>query len=311
MVQTHVADTAGTSAPVPRRRSLWVPILLQVIAMVGIGALVYPLAADWFSSLAHNAERSGYVREVSSLTEAERSAALDAARSYNEQLSESLLLDPYSNEDTSALQSAHPAYEEYQAVLALNGTSVIGDLNYPRLNIGLPVYHGAGEDAITRGVGHLYGSSLPVGGPSTHAVLTSHSGLVHASLFSKLPAAKLGDTFELRVLGETLYYQVDSIETFEPFVTDSLRVREGEDRVTLFTCTPIGVNSHRLLVSAVRIDPPAGSDRAVTGDGLRAGFPWWTLVFLGGSAAVAALLFAPPRRAGRVAAASGGIGNHT
>ncbi|KAM9863411.1 class C sortase [Leucobacter sp. BZR 635] len=309
MTQTRVSDVAGSSQPV-RRRKLGVPIVLQLLAMVGIGALVYPYAADWVSTLGHNAERSGYVRAVADLPAESRQAGLDEARDYNASLPAGLLLDPYSGSGDTAEQPDENSYRAYEEVLRVAGSAVIGEVSYPRLNIGLPLYPEAGEAAISRGVGHLYGSSLPVGGPSTHAVLTSHSGLIHASLFSQLPSAAVGDRFEIRVLGESLFYEVDRIETVEPFVTESLRVAEGEDRVTLFTCTPIGVNSHRLLVSGVRVDPPSGADRAIGGDGLTAGFPWWTLAFVGGSGLVAAMLFAPrqphPARRGNDAGNSGG-----
>ncbi len=304
MAHAVMHEASGTSRPPekrerPMRRKLGVPVVLQLVAMVGIGALVYPAAADWFATLTHNAERSGYVREVDSLTPAERRAGLDAAREYNEHLPPGALVDPYSQDGDPAAEAADAAaYEAYEEVLRVSDSGVIGEVVYPRLNIGLPLYHGAGEEAITQGVGHLYGSSLPVGGPSTHSVLTSHSGLVHASLFTKLPQAQVGDVFEVRVLGETHYYEVDGLETVEPFVTDSLDVVEGQDRVTLFTCTPIGVNSHRYLVHGVRVPGPAGAgDLAIAGDGLTAGFPWWALIFAGGSGIVAYLLFAPRRPA--------------
>lgn len=304
MAHAVMHDASGTSRPPekrerPRRRKLGVPIVLQLVAMVGIAALVYPAAADWFATLTHNAERSGYVRQVDSLTPADRRAGLDAAREYNEHLPPGALVDPYSQDGDPAAEAADAAaYEAYEEVLRVSDSGVIGEVVYPRLNIGLPLYHGAGEEAITQGVGHLYGSSLPVGGPSTHSVLTSHSGLVHASLFTKLPQAKVGDVFEVRVLGETKYYEVDGLETVEPFVTDSLDVVEGEDRVTLFTCTPIGVNSHRYLVHGVRVPAPADAgDHAIAGDGITAGFPWWALIFVGGSGMVAYLLFAPRRAA--------------
>ena len=134
-------------------------------------------------------------------------------------------------------------------------------------------------------------------------MLTSHSGLLNATLFTPLPKAKVGDTFNLTVLGEQHYYQVDGIETVEPFITDSLRVVAGEDRVTLITCTPIGVNSHRLLVHAHRVDGPASESgtRTIAGDGKTAGFPWWAVWFVGGSAAVGYLLFKPPRAPRRAA----------
>lgn len=299
MTHALVHDASGTSGPTgtPRRGPgrFLVPVVLQLVAMIGIGALLYPVAADWVATLGHNSERSGYVRQVEALTAAERSAGLRAAREYNEHLPPGALVDPYGATGDLAEQSADAtAYEAYEDVLRVSDSGVIGEVIYPRLNIGLPLYHGAGERAITRGVGHLYGSSLPVGGPSTHSVLTSHSGLVQASLFTKLPQAKIGDVFEVRVLGESAYYEVDGLETVEPFVTDSLDVVAGEDRVTLFTCTPIGVNSHRYLVHGVRVPAPAGdADRELAGDGLTAGFPWWAVAFVGGSGFVAYLLFAP------------------
>lgn len=304
MAHALVLDTPGTSRPPrnpqrPGRRGLAVPVVLQIVAMIGIGALVYPAAADWFATLSHNAERSGYVRTVEGLTDEQRADGLAAARDYNANLPDGALVDPYSADGDPVAEAAdEAAYRAYENVLRASDSGVIGEVVYPRLNIGLPLYHGAGDEAISRGVGHLYGSSLPVGGESTHSVLTSHSGLVHAALFTKLPQAKVGDVFEIRVLGESRYYEVDGLETVEPFVTDSLDVVPGEDRVTLFTCTPIGVNSHRFLVHGVRVPAPEGAgDRAVAGDGLTAGFPWWALAFVGGSGAVAYLLFAPRRRA--------------
>lgn len=316
MTHALVHDAPGTSRPGgarkrPAARRLGVPIVLQLVAMIGIGALVYPAAADWFATLTHNAERSGYVRQVEGLSPADRSAGLAAAREYNEHLPDGALVDPYSTAGDPAAEAADAAaYRAYEDVLRVSDSGVIGEVVYPRLDIGLPLYHGAGEQAITQGVGHLYGSSLPVGGPSTHSVLTSHSGLVHASLFTKLPQAQVGDVFEVRVLGETHYYEVDGLETVEPFVTDSLDVVAGEDRVTLFTCTPIGVNSHRYLVHGVRIPAPPGTgDTEIAGDGLGAGFPWWAAIFVGGSGIVAYLLFAPRRATGapqpRAAAADG------
>ena len=297
MAHALTLETAGASRPVARR-SLRVPIVLQLLAMVGIGALVYPAAADWVATLSHNSERSGYVRTVEAMSESERAAGLAAAREYNTNLPAGALVDPYSAAGDPVAQAADAAaYAAYEDVLRASDSGVIGEVLYPRLGIGLPLYHGTGEDSLARGVGHLYGSSLPVGGASTHSVLTSHSGLVHAALFTKLPQAEIGDVFEVRVLGERHFYEVDGLETVEPFVTDSLDVVAGEDRVTLFTCTPIGVNSHRYLVHGVRVPAPADAgDHELQGDGRTAGFPWWAVIFLGGSGAVAYLLFAPSKR---------------
>lgn len=296
MAHALVSEVPGTSRTRTRRIAV-APLVLQLVAMIGIGALVYPAAANWFETRTHHAERAGYVRTVDALGDETRADAFAAAHAYNENLPPGALIDPYSAAGDPVAQAADgAAYRAYEELLRVSGTNVMGEVVYPRLGIGLPLYHGASEAALRQGVGHLYGSSLPVGGPSTHSVLTSHSGLVHASLFTKLPQAKLGDVFEVRVLGETHFYRVDGLETVEPFVTDSLGVVAGEDRVTLFTCTPIGVNSHRFLVHGVRVPAPAGAgDLAVAGDGGAAGFPWWALAFVGGSGAVGYLLFAPRR----------------
>ena len=283
------------------------PILLQLGAMVGIGALLYPSAADWFATLGHNAEVSGYVREVEAMPAADREAKLEIARQYNSFMPQGVLRDPYAPGASDEGLSADSAYRAYEQVLSVSDNGVIGEIGYPRLGIGLPVYHGTSNEVISKGAGHLYGSSLPVGGPSTHSVLTSHSGLVHASLFTPLTQAEVGDTFTVTVLGETHYYRVDQVETVLPEQTESLRVVGGQDYVTLITCTPIGINSHRLLVRGVRVPAPAEGDgqTVVAGDGKTAGFPWWAVGFIGASGAVAYLLFSPQRsRAGRAGTAA-------
>ncbi|XPP27717.1 MAG: class C sortase [Leucobacter sp.] len=301
LLEREVSGASGPG-PAPRRapgqarKGMLVPILLQFGAMIGIGALVYASAADWFARLNHDSEISGYVEQVEELPEHIRAEQLEVARAYNAHMPAGMLRDPYSETASTDALAEDGAYRSYQQVLRVSDNGVIGELRYPRLGIGLPVYHGTSEEVISKGVGHLYGSSLPVGGPSTHAVLTSHSGLVRASLFTPLPEARLGDTFQVTVLGETHYYSVDRIETVLPEQTQGLSIVTGQDYVTLITCTPTGINSHRLLVRGVRVPAPADAGSyALTGDGSGAGFPWWAVIFLGGSTATAYLLFAPPR----------------
>ncbi len=144
----------------------------------------------------------------------------------------------------------------------------------------------------------MFGTSMPVGGPSTHSVLTSHSGLPSAKLFTTLLGAEIGDVFWISVLGEDHYYRVEATETVLATDTVDLEILEGEDWVTLFTCAPIGINSHRFMVHAVRIPAPEDSagTGVIAGDGLTAGFPWWAVWFVGGSAVVGYVLFAPPRK---------------
>lgn len=151
--------------------------------------------------------------------------------------------------------SASSADAEYRSLLD-SGGGVMGTIRIPKISVRLPIYHGTSESALASGAGHLYGSSLPVGGKSTHAVLTGHRGLVEAAMFTRLDEMRVGDYFYIEVMGRTLGYQVDRITVIEPNDTSQLKIVPGEDRVTLMTCTPYGVNTHRLLVSAVRAPIP-------------------------------------------------------
>ena len=147
--------------------------------------------------------------------------------------------------------SASSADAEYRSLLD-SGGGVMGTIRIPKISVRLPIYHGTSESALASGAGHLYGSSLPVGGKSTHAVLTGHRGLVEAAMFTRLDEMRVGDYFYIEVMGRTFGYQVDRITVIEPNDTSQLKIVPGEDRVTLMTCTPYGVNTHRLLVSAIR-----------------------------------------------------------
>lgn len=288
-------STAGAKKPAKRQSKL-VSVLLQLVAMLGIGLLVYADAADWFSRFGQRDDISSYVEKAEQVPDEERQRILEAADDYNDQLSPGPLADPYisQGEDEALGTELYQAYEE---LLRISGTDVIGTVSYPELDIALPIRHGTGEDAISRGVGHMYGTSMPVGGPSTRSVLTAHSGLANTQLFTPLLDAEVGDTFWISVLGEDHYYRVAETETVLPEEVSSLEVIDGEDWVTLFTCEPIGVNSHRFMVHAERIpDPEDGGDEAITSDSLSAGFPWWALWFLGGSAVVAWLLFSKPKQ---------------
>lgn len=162
--------------------------------------------------------------------------------------------DNQSGADTGAdagSASASSVDAEYQSLLD-SGGGVMGTIRIPKISVKLPIYHGTSESALASGAGHLYGSSLPVGGKSTHAVLTGHRGLVEATMFTRLDEMRVGDYFYIEVMGRTLGYQVDRITVIEPNDTSQLKIVSGEDRVTLMTCTPYGVNTHRLLVSATR-----------------------------------------------------------
>ncbi len=198
-----------------------------------------------------------------------RASVSDSAESDNQvgesgsQMSDSGESDNQSGADTGAdagstdasSASASSADAEYQSLLD-SGGGVMGTIRIPKISVKLPIYHGTSESALASGAGHLYGSSLPVGGRNTHAVLTGHRGLVEAAMFTRLDEMRVGDYFYIEVMGRTLGYQVDRITVIEPNDTSQLKIVPGEDRVTLMTCTPYGVNTHRLLVSATRSSIP-------------------------------------------------------
>ena len=286
--------------PASPRRKLVIPITLQLLAMVAIGVLVFPSAADWFAAWRHGVDTSGYVHAVEQTSDEELQARRRAAQEYNDNLPAGVLRDPYATAGPTVTDIRETAaYRSYEDALAVLDDGPIGFLTYPALGIGMPIRPGTDDDTISSGVGHLYGSSLPVGGPSTHSVLTSHSGMLHDKLFSDLPQAEVGDVFQVATLGETKYYEVQSIETVLPRETENLVIAPGEDWVSLFTCVPLGVNTHRLMVHAVRVEGPVSEGGAVVAGGGPAGFPWWLVVFLGGSAVVAYLAFAPSSLARR------------
>ncbi len=189
----------GATKAVRRRRAI--NILLQLVAMIAIGMLVYPQAANWISRIGQNSQISGYIEQVGNTPSEARARILDAAYRYNDQLGPGPLTDPYTSlaDDERQRSDLYLAYEE---MLRVSGTEAIGTLSYPAVGIAMPIYHGTSDETTSRGVGHLYGTSLPVGGPSTRSVLTSHSGQAHAELFTPLHRAEVGDTFCISVLGE-------------------------------------------------------------------------------------------------------------
>jgi sortase A len=240
--------------------------------------LFYPQAGAWFSDRAHADTISGYVHTVTSMTPAQTSRELAAAREYNRHLPTGPLQDPYSASGGGRETVTGAAAAQYLHTLDVGPDGIIGILAIPHVGVSLPIYHGTGSLALERGLGHLYGTSLPVGGSGTHAVLAGHSGIAGITLFSNLHKVQLGDTFTVTVLDQTLTYRVDRIRTVLPEQTKDLQAVPGKDYVTLVTCTPIGVNTHRLLVRGVRIPTPADSPGPeFLHGGAGPGFPWWTL----------------------------------
>ncbi len=287
-----------------RRRS----VLMVVVASLGLGMVLYPSAASWFATLGHNSEISGYAQEVENLPTATTRALLADARAYNAHLPAGQLRDPSdappATEDLAAQEAT------YRTLLDPGSSSVMGRLRYPAIDADLPIYHGTDDEVLSQGVGHLFGSSLPVGGDGTHSILTSHSGMANSKLFTGLLKARVGDQFTVDVLDEHLYYRVDQITTVDPADVASLVIEDGEDYVTLITCTPIGVNTHRLLVRGVRVEGPPSveqTDGSIAANPPSVDFPSWAVAFVGGSLAFA---FVPRLGAGLRTRSDGRRGRH-
>lgn len=279
----------------------WSQTVILIIATIGIAVLVYPTAASWFSAWSHDTDVDGYVQSVEQIPDQAITELLDSAAEYNENLPTGPLRDPYALGADGQQTAIGEGAEAYFDTLRLDGTDAMSRVRIPSIGVDLPVFHGTDEETLARGIGHLYGSSLPVGGAGTHSVLTGHNGFVQATLFDDIDQLVDGDVIVVTTLGEDLYYEVDQTMTVLPDDTDSLRQVAGKDYLTLVTCTPTGVNTHRLLVRAERIDAPTEASAVTTiADSTDpAGFPWWALLVVG-VPAVVFVIIRPRRRRRRL-----------
>ena len=218
-------------------------IILTLGFLIGVSVLLYPSFSSYWNSKTQSRVIVDYESVLEHLEPEDYSALFQTAHEYNEALSQ---LDfPLGNDQCV------PGYYE---TLKLEGTSIIGYVKIDKIGVEIPIFHGTSEDTLNRGAGHLEGSSLPVGGESTHCVLSAHRGLPSARLFTDLDRIELGDTFRIVVLDQILTYQVDQIKIVTPKEFMDLLIVDGMDYCTLFTCTPYGINTHRLLVRGIRIE---------------------------------------------------------
>ena len=251
--------------------------------MIGAICLIaYPTFSDWWNRMHQSYAVAGYVEQTKDMSGAERKAMLKAAHEYNERLA--------ANGDRWHMTDEQK--REYDATLDVTGTGIMGYVTIPRIKVKLPVYHGTSEGVLQIAAGHLAGTSLPVGGETTHAVISGHTGLPSAKLLTGLDELQKGDTFAFHVLDETYTYQVDQISVVLPSDISKLNIESGKDYATLITCTPYGVNSHRLLVRGHRIPNPKVPD-ATTYDGCGGSCDWaarvdhWIRVRMAGTAVAA------------------------
>ena len=220
-----------------------VTILLIFILLVGLSMLSYPTVSDYWNSFHQSRAIASYVDAVDNTDEQKLDEMRKAAQAYNEKL--------LSKQDRYEMSDQDKA--EYESLLDVSGTGVMGYVEIPSINVSLPIYHGTDNTILQIGVGHIEGTSLPVGGASTHCAVSGHRGLTSSKLFTDIDQMAEGDTFKLYVLGETLTYEVDQIRIVLPDELNDLKIEEGQDYCTLITCTPYGVNSHRLLIRGHRI----------------------------------------------------------
>ena len=234
-------------------------IILVLIFLVGLSVMLYPTVSDYVNQKNQSRAVASYSEEVENLSDVDYQAYFDAADDYNRRLAET----PdafYRPEEVSG----------YTDTLDVSGTGIMGYITISKIGVELPVYHGTSDGVLQVAAGHLEGSSLPVGGAGTHAVISAHRGLPSAKLFTNLDELEVGDTFTITVLDRVLTYEVDQISIVLPTETDLLQPVEGKDYVTLMTCTPYGINTHRLLVRGKRIENAENQKHIrVTADALR------------------------------------------
>ena len=234
-------------------------IILILIFLVGLSVMLYPTVSDYVNQKNQSRAVASYSEEVENLSDVDYQAYFDAADDYNRRLAET----PdafYRPEEVSG----------YTDTLDVSGTGIMGYITISKIGVELPIYHGTSDGVLQVAAGHLEGSSLPVGGAGTHAVISAHRGLPSAKLFTNLDELEVGDTFTITVLDRVLTYEVDQISIVLPTETDLLQPVEGKDYVTLMTCTPYGINTHRLLVRGKRIENAENQKHIrVTADALR------------------------------------------
>lgn len=244
-MKKSAAPEKATQKGKKKKGSKWSTILLIVLLLIGAGIIAYPTVADWWNSYHQSRAVAAYASAVDEASEEEIAQILAAAHAYNEALPQKS--NPYLVTDDDL--------RDYMSQLDLTGNGIMGYVQIESIGVNLPIYHTTEESVLQIAIGHLEWSSLPVGGVNTHCLLSGHRGLPSARLFTDLDKLKEGDVFTLTVLRQTAYYRVDQIRIVEPHEVSTLGVVEGQDLCTLITCTPYGINTHRLLVRGHRFEP--------------------------------------------------------
>ncbi|MDR1204711.1 MAG: class C sortase [Peptococcaceae bacterium] len=240
----------------PRKHAL--TLALAAVFLIGLAVLLYPVVSDYINALHQSRVIAEYRESVTRVDDASYAAYLDEARAYNGRL----------NAKSNRFVLSEEERTEYDSLLRVSDTGVMGYLEIPSIRVKLPIYHGTGEGVLQVGIGHMEGASLPIGGVGTHAVVTGHRGLPSSTLLTDLNKLTEGDFFMFAILDEVLTYEADHILTVEPDELDALDIDPDMDYATLVTCTPYGINSHRLLVRGHRVDNAGGNGVRVAADAI-------------------------------------------
>ncbi len=265
--------------------------VIALLLVVGVGVTIYPMTAQWWSSYHQSKAIHSYTQNAQADHDPGNAQQLALAREYNDALATGKITVggetnvPTLDFSEGAGNVGNPKLDYWKLLKTRSGA--MGRVMIPSIDVDLPIYHGTSDEVLETGVGHLEGTSLPVGGDNSHSVLTAHTGLAESALFDDLKDMKIGENFSVTVLGETLTYEVVETQTVEPDDTRSIVLRSGEDLVTLVTCTPLGINTHRYLVTGERVFPtPTGMEEKAQKPPEVPRFPWWAVI--GGGTLLAA-----------------------
>lgn len=270
-----------------------------LVAWVGLAVLLYPSAASWFAEVQQARIITTYTTDIDAGLDPPAAEQLRKAHAYNKALNSGALLEANHRLPTGA--GSTNSSLDYDGLLRADASGVMARIQIPVIDVDLPVYHGTSDETLLMGIGHLQGTSLPVGGKGTHAVLTGHRGLATATMFTDLNLVKTGDRFSISVFDQVLTYTVTSSIVVDPDETEALRPVEGKDLVTLVTCTPLGINSQRILLTGERVYPTPVDDVVAAQARPEPGFPWWAVEFGAGTLLIGLYAWrsgCPPRRRG-------------
>ena len=286
--------TRASSTQKHRRPRVWrlsiSALVTSIMAVTGMGLLAYPTAASWVSQYNQSKVTADYSAQVDE-ARPDAKTQIAQAHAYNDALSAGAVLEANNHVPTGAGSSSDNSLS-YASILKANDEGLMARLKIPSISLDLPVYHGTADDTLLKGLGHLEGTSLPVGGEGTRSVITGHRGLAEATMFTHLDKVKDGDSLIIEVFGEVLTYRVTSTKVVEPEETEALRTEAGKDLLTLVTCTPLGINTHRILLTGERIYPTPAKDVAAAGKRPEVpAFPWWAVALVAGLVVVGLYLW--------------------